>query len=165
MRGDLPSSAGEARQPVSEPPLTSAPAAREPVSTPTGVSMTLTRILVTWLILAVAMFANGALRELVLKSFLGTGVAELASALIAIALILGVTFVSFRSPPDYPLASLALVSLFLVGLTVAFEFGIGLIAGHTWSEMLANYRFWEGRLWPLVLLTLAMSPFLGRGRA
>lgn len=127
--------------------------------------MTITRILVTWLVLAALMFANGALREFVLKSFLSAGGAELASALLAMALILGVTFVSFRSPPGYPLASLALVSLFLVALTVAFEFGIGLVAGHSWSEMLANYRFWEGRLWPLVLLTLAISPFLGRGRA
>lgn len=126
--------------------------------------MTITRVLVTWLILAVLMTANGAFREIVLKSSLDVGVAELISALLGISLILGVTFISFRSPRDYPLASLALMSLLLVGLTVAFEFGLGLIEGKSWSELLANYRFWEGRYWPLVLVTLAVSPFLGRGR-
>ena len=126
--------------------------------------MTITRLLVTWLILAALMTANGAFRELVLKASLNVGVAELISALLGITLILVVTFISFRSPRDYPLASLALMSLLLVGLTVAFEFGLGLISGKSWSELLANYRFWEGRYWPLVLVTLAVSPFLGRGR-
>jgi hypothetical protein len=126
--------------------------------------MTITRVLVTWLILAALMTANGAFRELVLKSALEVGVAELISALLGITLILGVTFISFRSPRDYPLPSLALMSLLLVGLTVAFEFGLGRVEGRSWSEMLANYRFWEGRYWPLVLVTLAVSPFLGRGR-
>src|SRR5688572_6129339 len=130
-----------------------------------GVRMTITRVLVTWLALAALMTANGAFREVVLKASLDGGVAELISALLGMTLILVVTFVSFRSPRDYPLGSLALMSLLLVGLTMAFEFGLGLIAGKTWSEMLANYRFWEGRYWPLVLLTLAISPFLGRGRA
>jgi hypothetical protein len=127
--------------------------------------MTATRVLVTWLVLAALMSANGAFRELVLKESLDAGVAEFISALLGIAIILVVTFVSFRSPPDYPLASLALISLVLVGLTVAFEFGLGRFAGKSWSELLANYRFWEGKYWVLVLLTLAISPFLGRGRA
>jgi hypothetical protein len=126
--------------------------------------MTLTRVLVTWLILAVLMTANGALRELVLKAALDFGVADLISAILGIAIVLGVTFISFRSPPDYPIASLALMSLLLVGLTIAFEFGLGRMAGKSWSELLANYHFWEGRYWVLVLLTLAISPFLGRGR-
>src|SRR5688572_26633607 len=122
------------------------------MSTP-GVPMTITSVLVTWLILAALMTANGAFRELVLKSALDADVAELISALLGITLILVVGFISFRSPRDYPIASLALMSVLLVGLTMAFEFGLGMIGGKTWSEMLANYRFWEGRYWPLVLLT------------
>lgn len=126
--------------------------------------MTITRVLVTWLILAVLMSVNGAFREFALKRFLDAGPAEFISALIGIAIILAVTFVSFKSPRDYPLGSLALMSLLLVALTVAFEFGLGRLGGRSWSELLADYRFWEGRMWVWVLLTLAVTPFLGRGR-
>ena len=59
---------------------------------------------------------------------------------------------------------LATMSLLLVGLTVAFEFTFGLIEGSSARELVANYAFWDGRLWPLVLLTLAATPFIWRGR-
>jgi hypothetical protein len=126
--------------------------------------MSLARVLVTWLLLAVLMTANGALRELALKRAMSVPAAEFVSALLGIAIILSVAFFLLRSPPDYPLTSLASISALLVVLTLAFEFGLGALGGKTMSEMLANYRFWEGKLWPLVLLAVAVAPFVGRGR-
>lgn len=127
--------------------------------------MTLQRVLGTWCLLAVLMSANGIFRELVLRPSMAPGTADLASAALGIAIILAVTFLAFRIPADYPWMSLLLISATLVGLTVVFEFVMGRYVDHkSWTELLANYRVWEGRPWPLVLATLAATPFLWRGR-
>ena len=53
-----------------------------------------------------------------------------------------------------------LLGLFWSGLTLAFEFGFGLARGLSWDVMLADYNILEGRLWPLVPLTLMFAPLL-----
>jgi len=46
-------------------------------------------------------------------------------------------------------------------LTVAFEFIFGhYVDRKSWSELAANYAIWNGRLWPLVLLSLILAPFI-----
>ncbi|HEY5332662.1 MAG TPA: hypothetical protein VIJ21_03880 [Solirubrobacterales bacterium] len=50
-------------------------------------------------------------------------------------------------------------------LTVCFEFGLGRARGVGWSELGAEYDLRRGRLWPLVLLTVAVGPELTRMRA
>ena len=126
--------------------------------------MTLTRVFVTWLILAILMPLNGMVRELFLKRIVPPDAAEGVSALLGIAIILAVTWRSFRdTPAHYPALSLLAISGILVGLTVIYESAIGLWVDHkTWEELIANYRVWEGHPWPLVLLTLAVTPFLWR---
>lgn len=127
--------------------------------------MTFSRVILTWLLLAGLMTANGALREMVLKAWFSVGFAELLSALAGLALILGVTYVAFRTPVGSELGPVITASIVLVVLTVSFETVLGRVEGRTWSELAANYRFWEGRYWPLLLLALAASPFLARGKA
>jgi hypothetical protein len=57
-----------------------------------------------------------------------------------------------------------LYSLTLLGLTIAYEFGIGFAGGKSMAEMLENYAIWKGKLWPLVLATIAATPWIWRGR-
>ena len=122
----------------------------------------LTRLLVAWSILAVAMTANGVFREAVLKRLVAPSTADALSAATGILLILLVTRLGFsaRVATATPV-ELWLSTAMLVGMTVAFEFVVGRFVDHrSWSELLANYQFWNGRLWPLVLLVLASTPFL-----
>lgn len=121
------------------------------------------RLLGSWLLLAVLMPLNGALREFGLKRVLDAPFADVISAVLGIAIILAVTRAAFRIAADTPTASLWRMSATLVALTVAYEFTVGLLGGQSWPEMLANYAIWRGRLWPLVLFTLALTPFLWRG--
>jgi hypothetical protein len=45
------------------------------------------------------------------------------------------------------------------GLTVAFEFLFGhFVAGHSWSRLLQDYNFLEGRVWLLVLAAILVVP-------
>jgi hypothetical protein len=126
--------------------------------------MTYTRLLLTWLLLAVLMPLNGIVREFGFKRVMTDATAEWLSALTGIALILAVTRAGFRIPAETSIARLFVWSVILVALTVAYEFGIGIAGGKSWSEMIANYAVWEGRMWPFVLAVLALTPWLWRGR-
>jgi hypothetical protein len=121
-----------------------------------------TRIFSVWALLAMAMIANGALRELLLVRTLGRAGADVLSAAIGIMLILSITRPFLRPLAGHAeTSSLLTISLAWVLLTVAFEFVFGHYVDHkSWSELAANYAIWQGRLWPIVLLTLAVTPFI-----
>lgn len=126
--------------------------------------MSLMRLLGTWLLLAVLMPVNGALREFGFKRVMSTTAAEVLSVVTGITLILLTTRALFRIPADAPNGRLVLYAAILVGLTIVYEFGVGFAGGKTMSEMLNNYAIWKGKLWPLVLVALAATPWLWRGR-
>lgn len=123
--------------------------------------MSIPRVLVAWLLLAVAMSINGIFREVTLRPTIGRVPADVLSAILGIAIIVAITRWLLRSPIRQPTAHLLRVSALLVGLTVAFEFLFGhYVDRKSWSELTANYAFWRGRLWPVVLVTLALMPFV-----
>lgn len=123
--------------------------------------MSIPRLLVAWLLVAVAMSINGIFRELALRPAIGPMPADILSAILGIAIIVGITGWLLRTRIRQPIAHLVRVSALLVGLTVAFEFLFGhYVDRKSWSELAANYAFWRGRLWPLVLVTLALMPFV-----
>lgn len=126
--------------------------------------MSYTRLVLTWLLLAVLMPLNGALREFGLKRLVSEGTAETLSVVTGIIVILVTTRLLFRIPANAPLSQLALQSAILVVLTVTYEFAIGLRGGQSVREIAGAYAFWRGELWPLILLAIASSPFLWRGR-
>jgi len=123
--------------------------------------MSLVRILLVWLLLAVLMSGNGIFREAVLLPQAGRAAADLISAFLGIGIILGTTGFFFRRLRGEPTRRLVMASALLVVLTVAFEFLVGrFVDGKSWSELAANYAIWEGRLWPILLVTLALTPFI-----
>jgi hypothetical protein len=67
---------------------------------------------------------------------------------------------------------LVLLAAMMLALTAAFELLFGrYVAGASWESLLADYDLRRGRLWPLVLVTLLLAPWLvslarhGRGAA
>lgn len=57
---------------------------------------------------------------------------------------------------------LLLIGLLWVGMTVCFEFGLGLFAGRSWQELLADYNLAIGRLWLVFLLVILVAPLLSK---
>lgn len=111
--------------------------------------------------MAVAMTANGIFREAGLKRWMDAQAADLTSAAVGAVIILLLTFFFFRPLAGSTTRTLLVVSIFLVVLTVIFEFAIGrLVDRKSWSELLENYAIWRGRLWPALLLLIALTPFL-----
>jgi hypothetical protein len=107
---------------------------------------------------------NGALREFGFKRWMSDGVAETLSVATGIAVILVTTRLLFRIPSSASTLQLLLQSMLLVALTVCYEFAIGLRGGQSLREIASAYALWRGELWPFVLIALAMTPFLWRGR-
>jgi hypothetical protein len=111
-------------------------------------------------ILALAM-ANGVAREKVLVPALGPVAALLASGVILSACVF---LVALFAAPWYgrlPAAQwLGVGALWLV-MTLAFELGFGRLVQHRgWAELLAAYTFKGGNLWPVVLATVLLSPWI-----
>jgi hypothetical protein len=53
-----------------------------------------------------------------------------------------------------------------LALTVSFEFSFGrLMAKKSWDELTDDYDIRRGRLWPLVLASIALGPEIARRRA
>jgi hypothetical protein len=123
--------------------------------------MSVRRLVGVWCLLVIVMIANGIFRELVMRPRLGPAAADVASALLAAAVMLAGTWLFFRPLAHDSTAHLVRASALLVVLTVAFEFLFGhYVDGKSWSDLLANYAIWRGRLWPALLVLLALTPFL-----
>jgi hypothetical protein len=117
-----------------------------------------------WVMLMLAMVANGVARLWLLVPLLGERNAELASAAIGIGLILLITrpFIRSLGVAEQRLGGIALL---WVGMTVAFEFGFGhWVAGSSWAALIANYDLMAGRTWPVVLAMVAASPYVWKPR-
>jgi len=120
-----------------------------------------TRLLGTWLAMAVAMSANGVLRELLLVRALPERAAGIASALLGAVIILTITRVGLRPLRDATTSTLLGVSAALLVATVAFELAIGRwVDGMSWAELGRTYAFWRGAPWPFVLAVLGVTPFV-----
>src|SRR5689334_13030786 len=98
------------------------------------------RFVGVWLLLAVLMSANGVLREVALKPWIGTPPADVLSAAIGVVLILLVTAAGFRPLAGASIGRLLAISVLLVMVTVVFELVIGRTVDHkSWAELLGNY--------------------------
>ena len=129
----------------------------------------LAKAMLMWLVLLVVMMVNGVLRVLVLQPRLGESLARQGACVSGMLVIFVMTglFVS-RLGPFSRRELLKIGALWLV-LTVAFEFLLGrFVSGASWEALLAEYDLTRGRLWPLVLSTTLIAPWLWgvvRGRA
>jgi len=128
--------------------------------------MTLPRIFGVWLLILPLMVINGIVREMVLVPSLGRRPADVASAAIGIVIVLLITMPFLRRARGRSTGALVRVSAIWLLLTVAFEFLFGHYVDHkSWTELAGNYAIWRGNLWPIVLATLVLSPFIwGRSR-
>lgn len=53
------------------------------------------------------------------------------------------------------------IGLMWLGMTIIFEFLFGhYVMGNSWEELFADYNLLNGRLWVIVLLWTAVSPFI-----
>jgi len=123
-----------------------------------------TKQMLAWTALPFAAVANGALRDATYGKRMGeTASHSLAVAPLAAVVRMWAGLLARRWPLRSRRSALG-VGLVWLGLTLAFEFGLGRARGLSADEMLADYDVRRGRLWPLALLVVAASPLLAYRR-
>ena len=123
-----------------------------------------TKQMLAWTALPFAAVANAALRDATYGKRMGeTASHSLAVAPLAAVVRMWAGLLARRWPLRSRRSALG-VGLVWLGLTLAFEFGLGRARGLSADEMLADYDVRRGRLWPLALLVVAASPLLAYRR-
>jgi len=125
------------------------------------------KAILAWLLLLVVMFANGAIRVLVLQPQLGEDRARRVASLSGVALVLLVSWLFVRVAAGARPAQLWWVGVAWLIATVAFEVLFGhFVSGLSWQAQLEDYNILRGRLWSLILVTVCLGPwFWGTVRA
>ena len=115
-----------------------------------------------WFVFLVIAFGVGAVRESLLRPRIGEPRAHVIGTLIAVALIMLVTYAFARQIHE----SCSISDLILIGvirrfMTVAFEFGFfHYVMGKPWETLLADYNVLRGRIWVLVLATVLLGQII-----
>lgn len=105
--------------------------------------------------------ANGLFREKVLTRGLKELQAHQMSTISMILLIGVYVWVLFRIWPPESSRQVLFMGLLWLVLTVSFEFLFGHYGlGHPWGKLLHDYNLLEGRVWILVLVWIAMVPYV-----
>jgi hypothetical protein len=103
---------------------------------------------------------NGTLRDLWYRKFINEVTAHQISS-VTLLLLLGVYIwqVIQRFFPGSETQAL-FIGLIWLGLTFFFEFGFGMYRGDSLNKLFEDYNLLNGRLWVLVLIFIAIAPWL-----
>lgn len=106
--------------------------------------------------------ANGVARNLLYMPYVGDLFAHQISTIIGITLFVFVGYLFFRGiVKEYSYRELILSGLFLVIMTILFEFGFcHFVDNISWKKCLADYNIFKGRVWTLFLFAEFMTPAL-----
>ena len=116
-----------------------------------------------WFAFMAIAVAAGALREWLVTPRLGEHAAHQVGTLLVCLLIAAVIVPTIRRLRPTPPQALAIGAAW-AAMTVAFEIGVfHFIVGHPLSVLLADYDLAAGRLWPLVLVTELVTPWVVAG--
>ena len=125
--------------------------------------MTLTitvKALLVWLSILLLAIANGLLREAVLAPLFGPVLALIASGIVLAALIQLTAFVALPWLGRTSALVYGLIGLLWLLTTLIFEFGFGIVQGHSMAQLFEAYMFKDGNIWPLVLVVTAVAPYV-----
>ncbi len=119
------------------------------------------RYVIAWFVMLVVAFINGGVRDFTYGRELPPLIANQISCVTGIVLLGTVIYLYARRWPFTSQRQAWAVGLFWMALTLAFEFlFFHYVARHPWAELLAAYDIASGQLWPLVLLWVAVAPYL-----
>ena len=114
-----------------------------------------------WLLIIVVESVHGVLRNLFVAPAIGDFESRQAGVFIGSALIL---LIAWLTAPWLKLncrAQFAGAGLLWVGLTLVFEFSLGVAMGLSWERIASDYNIAKGGLLPLGLVVMAIAPYAG----
>lgn len=118
------------------------------------------RAVVVWVVIIAAETVHGVLRQMWLAPVVGDLRARQIGVAIGSAIILAIAWLLSRWLGARTLRAQLAVGLLWVGLTVAFELGLGALLGLTRERMLADYNPIAGGFMVFGLLFMLLAPAL-----
>jgi len=119
------------------------------------------RYFVAWFPIIILAFINATIREAVYKRYVGELGAHQISTLTLCILVGIYVWVLSRHLKLQSSGQAVGVGLMWLVMTVIFETTLGrYVLGNPWSQVLRDYNVLEGRVWPLFLLWLTVSPYV-----
>ena len=116
---------------------------------------------IAWIPMVFIGIVNGAIRQFGYGRFLNELFAHQVSSVMGI-IVFGsyIWTLSILWPLESSYQAFV-VGLIWLGLTISFEFLFGhYVAKHPWSRLIHDYNILEGRLWSLVLIAVAVAPYV-----
>ena len=118
------------------------------------------KYLAAWFVMLLVSIANGAARDLSYGKHMSELAAHQVSTVTSLLSLGVVIWLVVRRCPPASTRHAIVIGLAWCALTVAFEFlFFHFVGGHSWSELLANYNIFEGRVWVVVLLWITAAPY------
>jgi hypothetical protein len=118
------------------------------------------RYVAAWFGMMVIAILNGGFRDYVYRPHMGDLAAHQLSTVLLVLGFAAYFFGLFRLWPLQTARQARSVGLLWFLMTVAFEVGIGLMAGLSWAGVLQAYNLLDGRIWILVPLWVLVAPYL-----
>jgi hypothetical protein len=119
------------------------------------------RYFIAWVVMVFIAVANGALRQLTFGKHMSELHAHQLSTAIGIVLLGVFIWAVIRGWRPSSASRAIAIGLIWMVLTVAFEFGFGhFVAGQPWSRLLHDYNLLRGRVWVLVVVWVALAPYV-----
>lgn len=116
------------------------------------------KVILMWLCFVPIPFINGILREAWYKKKVGELWANFIGVKFLSLSFLAYTYLFFAKNLDgLSFGKMLMFGFIWLVMTIAFEFGIGLVTGKDLKYMLADYNVFKGRLWPIFLLIVLFS--------
>ena len=120
-----------------------------------------TPYLIAWVVMVPIAILNGVLRESTYGRRLSELRAHQLSTVAGIVLLGAFMWAVIRAWPPWSGGQVLEVGLLWVLLTVAFEFSFGrFVVKRSWTELIRDYDLLKGRMWLLVLVWVAVAPYL-----
>ena len=117
------------------------------------------RALAVWLAILLLASVNGAVRAAWLIPRLGETVGRAVSTLVLSGVVFLVTWLTIGWIRPTSTSDAVKISLLWLLLTLAFEFLVGhYVFRQPWPALLEDYDVSRGRIWPLVLVVILLSP-------
>lgn len=122
------------------------------------------RSILLWLVFIPIAIINGTVRNFVYKPIVGDLIAHQVSTVIAISLFILVGYLFLKNISiKHTDNELVFAGLFLVFLTILFEFGFGhYVMGNSWEKLATDYNIFMGRTWALLLFAELVTPLVSK---
>jgi hypothetical protein len=114
-----------------------------------------------WFPMVLIAIANGALREITYKEYLGDLRAHQLSTVIGVSLFAIYIWLLIHRWRLTSSSEAIRIGLLWLAMTVAFEFIFGhYVMGRPWAALMYDYNLLEGRVWVVVLIWVTIAPYV-----